>query len=163
MSQCLGGEVRNYKYGSKNARFVRIDNAELFFLFQSIRENHNLMREIVEEIDPVRGWMHFVEGIIDAEGCFKIIRGRERRTPKACLDTCNTDLSLLNLVREALKEHMGIDSGMSTQKEIPPRKTFYHLRIYSKEGVARFLSVTEATKLTNEKKPMVDAWLRKKR
>jgi intein-encoded DNA endonuclease-like protein len=163
LSQCIGRKVKNYRYGSKSAWFVRVENAELYFLFQSIRSDHSLVQRIIEETDPVAGWDQFIEGFFDAEGCVKIIRGRERKTPKACLDFCNTDYELLELVRRAMSEQFGIESGMSIQAAVPPRKTVYHLRIYSKEGIAKFLSVVHTTKLTADRKKVVDVWLSKRR
>lgn len=160
LSRCVGREVKNHKYGSKNAWFVRIDNAELFYLLQSVRRDHSLIQELVERVDPQRGWVRFVEGFFDAEGCVKIIGGRERRTPKACLDFCNTDLDLLCLVQGALRK-MGFKASITSQKADPPRRTSYHLRIYSKAGIAGFLTLIATTKLTEKKKPLVEAWLTK--
>ena len=148
-------------YGSKNAWFVRIDNAELFYLFQSVRKDHSCIRSLIKEIDSEHGWIRFIEGFFDAEGCVKIIGGKERRTPKACLDFCNTDFHLLELLRQAL-EGISIKSGMTAERTKPPRKTSYHLRVYSKAGIARFLSLMETTKLTERKRPLVEAWLARK-
>ncbi len=160
LSACLGREIKNYKYGSKNAWFVRVDNAELFYLLQSVRRDHSRIAETVEEIDMKQGWARFIEGFFDAEGCVKIIGGRERRTPKACLDFCNTDLRLLELVRLALAK-LGIKSAISEQKTDLPRRTSFHLRMYSKAGIADFLALIQTTKLTESKKPLVYAWLAK--
>jgi intein-encoded DNA endonuclease-like protein len=110
-----------------------------------------LIKSIVGEIDPGRGWISFVEGFFDAEGCVKIIGGKERRTPSACLDFCNTDFGLVAIIQDALRG-IGISSGVSTQQAKPPRKTCYHLRIYSKAGIARFLELIPTTKLTEAKK-----------
>lgn len=163
LSKCLGREVRHYKYGSKNAWFVRVDNAELYFLFQSVRSDRALIRKLVYDVDPANGWLHFIEGFFDAEGCVKIIRGEERKTPKVCLDFCNTDYELLSLAKQALEEDLGIKAGMSIQRASPPRKTAWHLRIYSKAGVTKFFEVIHTTKLTEEKRPLVISWLTKSR
>jgi len=162
LSVCLGRKVGHYKYGGKNAWFVKVENAELFLLFGAARKNHYLVRRLIADVAPLRGWIEFVEGFFDAEGCVKVIRGKERRIPKICLDFCNTDSDLLEIAREGLGK-FGIESNMSAQHCMPPRKTSYHLRIYSKSGVAKFLATFHTTKLTGPKKPFVDIWLTKKR
>ncbi len=161
LSACLGRQVRHYKYGSKQPWFVRIDNAELFFLFLSVRRDHSLMRTLVQEVDPEGGWTHFIEGFFDAEGCVKVIKGRERKTPKVCLDFCNTDLDLLRMVRCAMARSLGVKSRMSTQRESPPRKKSYHLRVYAKADVVRFIMAIATTKLTREKRQFFDNWIKK--
>ncbi|MDG7007998.1 MAG: LAGLIDADG family homing endonuclease [Nitrososphaerota archaeon] len=129
LSVCLGREVKRYKYASKNAWFVRVDNAELFFLFQSVRTDNSKIKSLVDEINPAGGWLQFVEGFFDAEGCVKIIGGKERKTPKVCLDLCNTNYELLDMVRTVVKQQLGTGAGISAQKTAPPGKTAYHLRI----------------------------------
>ncbi len=162
LSSCLQRKVKHYRYGSKNAWFVRVDNAELFFLFRSVRKDHSLIGMLVEEIGPLNGWREFVEGFFDAEGCIKFIRGAERRTPKPCLDFCNTDLGLLHIIQTAMRETLGMESGISTQQTEPSRRTTYHLRIYSRAGIARFFDIMSTTKLSEEKKLLLDAWITKR-
>ena len=162
LSVCLGRNVKHYKYGSKNAWFVRIDNSELFFLFRSVRNDHASIGKLADEIDSRRGRMEFIEGVFDAEGCVKIIRGKGRKTPKTCLDICNTDLDLLLIVMEAMRTSLGIESRISTQSATPGRKRCYHLRVYSKAGVQRFLGTLHTTKLTKQKQAIVEMWLAKK-
>ena len=92
----------------------------------------------------------------------KVIREKARRTPKICLDFCNTDLGLLNQVKEAILSELGIESSVTSQDGKPPRKTAYHLRIYRKDDIAKFLVAIPTTKLTEEKRPLVEAWLAKR-
>jgi intein-encoded DNA endonuclease-like protein len=162
LSACLRRRVGNYKYGSKNAWFVRVDNAELFFLVKAARRNKKRIQELVEEIAPDRGWVEFIEGFFDAEGCVKIIKGKERITPKVCLDICNIDFALLDIVRHGLGMQ-GIEARISAQYSKPPRKIAYHLRVYSKDAIAGFLAVFQTTKLIEAKKPIVENWLTKRR
>lgn len=162
ISVCLGRQVKYYKYGRKNAWFVRVGNAELFFLLESVRKDYSLIPKLIREIDPSRGWIEFIEGLFDAEGCVKIIRGKERRTPKICLDFCNTDLALLGVAREGLF-NLGIDARISSQAANPPRRASHHLRIYSKAGINRFLAMMKTTKLTQPKQLLFENWLAKSR
>lgn len=161
-SACVARRVSYYKYGSKNAWFVRLNNAELYFLFRSVRNDHSLIENIIDDVGRDRGWVEFIEGFFDAEGCVKIIRGKERKTPKVCLDFCNTDFGLLRIVRWGLRSTMGIEAGVSTQRVVQPRKRCYHLRVYSKLGVEKFLSAIRTTKMTGEKRAILQAWLAKR-
>lgn len=161
LSLCLGRQVRYYKPSSKNVWIARVGNAELFFLFQRVRDDLSALYGLVEETGTQGGWLQFIEGIFDAEGCVKIVAGRERRTPKACLDLCNTDIRLVRAAQGAIRNELGIESRLSIQPGKPPRRTSYHLRIYSKAGVEAFLGAIPTTKLTAEKKPLVELWLTK--
>ena len=105
--------------------------------------------------------MQWIEGLFDAEGCVKIISGKERLTAKVCLDLTNTDLDLVLMAQRAMKLAMGIETGISAQGPTPNRKSAYHLRIYSKAGVARFFSRVQTPKLTERKRPLLEAWLSK--
>jgi hypothetical protein len=101
---CIGKHVGHYEYGKKNAWFVRIGNAELFFLVERARNDPSTVAKLVAEVGWPRGRLEFVEGVFDAEGCVKIIREPVRRTPKICIDICNTDIDSSTLfVRRCTK------------------------------------------------------------
>lgn len=163
LTRCLGRQVRYYKYGKKNAWFVRIGNAELFFLVEGARRDTATVERLVRESGSAHGWVEFIEGFFDAEGCVKVIRERIRQTPKICLDICNTNLGLLAVVQGAARKVLGIELRLSKQTASPPHRTSYHLRIYKKDDVRRFLEAVPTTKLTDGKKPLVEAWLTKNR
>ncbi len=161
LSNSLERQVRHYKYGSKNAWLVHVDNAELFLLFLSVRTDHALIGRLVGEIDIESGWREFIEGFFDAEGCVKVVRGAERKTPKICLDFCNTNLDSLLVVQYAMKRAFGIESRISTQREKPARKHSHHLRIYTKSDVVKFFALMRSVKLTERKRPFLEAWVKK--
>ncbi len=106
-----------------------------------------------------------IEGFFDAKGCIKIIKEKIRRkTPKICLDITNTNFKILELVRQLLKEHLNIEARYSSQaehmgKDGYMRKRVYHLRIYKKEFVRKFLENIDTTKLKEEKIIYVKNWL----
>lgn len=156
LSACLGREVHYYRFGPKNAWFVRVGNAELYFLIQDIRRNPAIIRKLVHEVGSTRGWVELIEGRV------KIIREKVRRTPKVCIDFCNTDPRLLEIISEASLAGLGIRLRSSVQQVAPPRKTAYHLRIYRKDGVRKFLNMVPTTKLTNQKKPIAERWVTKR-
>lgn len=162
LSVCLGRDVKHYKYGTKNAWFVSVGNAELFFLFKAVRRDYSLVQKLVDEIGTGSEWLLFIEGLFDAEGCVKIIRGEGRPTPKVCLDFCNTNKRLIDLLHRVIRKELGIFTGISKQVAEPPRRTSYHLRIYQKESIATFLQAVSTTKLTPEKRPVVEHWLAKR-
>lgn len=161
LSVCIGRKVKFYKPSSKNVWIVNVGNAELFFLLKACRKDLTVSERLAAAVGEERGWKEFIEGFFDAEGCVKIIKEKVRTTPKICLDFCNTDLELILLVKTKLKDILGIDSGISKQLSVPPRKTAYHLRIYSKSGIENYLSSLHTTKLTQSKRPLVINWLAK--
>jgi hypothetical protein len=90
--------------------------------------------------------------------------GVVRRIPKICLDYCNTNLSLLELIRTALKDALGIEGRFSSQKDTRSnRKVIYQLRIYRKDVVRKFLLNVETPKLKREKMKYVENWLQEKK
>lgn len=161
LSICIGRHVGYYKPSSKNAWIARVGNAELYFLFEKVRHDLSTIVILANECRTSRGWLEFIEGFFDAEGCVKIIREEVRRTPKACLDICNTDLRIIRLMQSAIRNRLGIETRISSQAPAPPRRESYHLRIYRKESIRRFLGSVQTTKLTESKKPTVQAWLTK--
>ena len=162
LSKCLGREVRYYKYGGKNAWFVSVKNADLFLLFKGIRKDPASIRFLVDEIGSQSSWLQFVEGLLDAEGCVKIIKEANRRTAKVCLDVCNTDLGILGIMWRATYHSLGIRFRISRDPLFEGRKPAFHLRIYRKDEVERFLSAIPTTKLTSGKKELVEKWMDKK-
>lgn len=162
-TRCLGRRVKAYPERAHNVRVVRANNFELYSLFKKIREQPAYMRGLLKQCD-MRSALLFVEGFFDAEGCVKIIKEPVRITPKICLDITNTNFELLEFVRIALKERLGIEARYSSQeayiaKDGHPRKKSYHLRIYRKEFVKKFLETITTTKLKEEKTAYVNNWL----
>jgi intein-encoded DNA endonuclease-like protein len=86
---CTNKKVKAYIDRSKNVFFVRINNYELYLLFQRSRKDLGVLRDLIHEFGEGAA-IHFVEGFFDAEGCVKIIREPQRKTPKICLDCTNT-------------------------------------------------------------------------
>lgn len=158
LTMCINKRVRNYIIRSKNIWFVRTNNYELYELFKKSRQDLKYLKQLIQK-NGKQAALFFVEGFFDAEGCVKIIKESSRKTPKICLDITNTNLELLTLVRELLLENTGIEPKFSLQKPYGNRKTAYHLRIYRKEDVKRFLKLISTTKLKTEKIAMLDSWL----
>ena len=71
---------------------------------------------------------------------------------------------VLELIRQLLREHLNIEARYSIQKAYitkdgRERKTQYHLRIYKKEYIRKFLEKINTTKLKSEKVNYVENWL----
>lgn len=105
----------------------------------------------------------FIEGFFDAEGCVKVIERTTRITPKICLDFTNTRRDLLDLVKDILWKIFRIEARYSVQayEAASGMKIAYHLRIYRKEFVSKFLDEIHTTKLTPEKSVYVKKWLKR--
>jgi hypothetical protein len=70
----------------------------------------------------------------------KVVNEEVRRTPKISLDFCNTNLNLLDLIRRELKYTLGIDGRLTSQKDKRPnRHIIYHLPIYRKNAIRKFM------------------------
>jgi len=151
-----------YPNRGKNVWFVKFDNAELFLLIRQIRENLNALSNLLTQGDRFANALQLIEGFFDAEGCVKVIKEPIRKTPKINLDLCNTNLALLQLIGRALKATLGIDPHFTSQSGGPNRKVSYHLRIYKKEAIRKFLSRVPTIKLKTEKVQYVENWLRKR-
>ncbi|QQG49251.1 MAG: hypothetical protein HY247_02775 [archaeon] len=162
LGRCLDRNVPYYKYGSKNAWFVRVNNSERYFLLRDIRKNHGLLQDLVNRVGRNRGLLELVEGFFDAEGCVKAIKERQRKTAKICLDVCNTNLGLIKVMQLSIAESLHIPSKISIQRPKPPRVTAYHLRIYKKTDVKRFLSIVPTTKLRESRRRLAEVWFAKK-
>ena len=163
LANCSDKKAKAYIDRSKNIWFVRINNFELYALFKKIRNDINYLQQLIEQ-NGKNAALLFIEGFFDAEGCVKIIKEKVRKTPKICPDITNTNFEFLEIVRKLLKQHLDIDAKYSSQeafigKDGSPRQKIYHLRIYKKEYVKRFLENINTTKLKAEKISFVEKWL----
>ena len=106
--------------------------------------------------------LQLIEGFFDAEGCVKVIKEKVRKTPKINLDFCNTNLALLEIIRRELNYALNIEGRFTSQKDKRPnRQVVYHLRIYPKDAIRKFLEHVSTIKLKPEKVQYVENWLRK--
>jgi intein-encoded DNA endonuclease-like protein len=141
-----------------------VGNYELFCLLQDIRVDYKIMQKLIRNSAYSRNALEFLAGLSDAEGCVKIIREEVRKTPKVCLDFTNTNKKLLDFAKGMLEETLRIKASFSLQHdESRGRKDCYHLRIYRKEWIKRFLKRVGTTKLTESKIPFVERWLARRR
>jgi len=164
LSKCTRNKVKNYPNRNRNVWFVNIGNIQLYFLFKQIKENLQTLPNLLKQGDYRKNSLEFIEGFFDAEGCIKIIKEAVRKTPKICLDICCTNYELLELTRKLLQERLDIEARYSTQKAFigrdgSKRRKVYHLRIYKKEYIRRFLEKIKTTKLKEEKISYVKNWL----
>lgn len=159
---CIGKRIKPYIDRSKNIWFSRINNYELYELFKKSRADLNHLKNLILK-NGNRSALLFIEGFFDAEGCVKIIKESSRITPKICLDMTNTNLEILDLVRALLLKTLDMETRYSVQKAHGNRKTCYHLRIYRKEDIRKFLKSISTTKLKDEKIILVKNWLNKTR
>lgn len=162
LSKCIGKKNNPYIDRNKNVWIVRANNHKLFRLFRNLREDIESLSSMLKN-STTSSSMLFLEGFFDAEGCVKIIKDRYRKTPKICLDITNTNYQLLELLRNIMKEKMGIAARYSIQnaytgKDGHCRKKTYHLRVYKKAFVKIFLDNISTTKLKREKIPYVNNW-----
>lgn len=159
LSACTGKSTKPYIDRSKNIWFVRTNNFALYELFKKSRENPDYLRTLLNKAER-RESLLFIEGFFDAEGCVKIIKEEVRKTPKICLDITNTNFAFLELIRELLHEQLNISARYSIQRPdgTNTRRTAWHLRIYKKEFVKRFLENIRTTKLRREKTAYVRNW-----
>jgi len=170
---CLNKKVKGCFYKSKYLKigckvwFVNIVHKELFILFKDIKNDLNNLIILIEKENYKENSLQFIEGFFDAEGCIKIIREPVRKIPKICLDICNTDQRPLELIRRLLKEILNIEARYSIQNSYigingHKRKAQYHLRIYRKEYIKKFLDNISTIKLKAEKVHYVENWLKNK-
>lgn len=164
VSKCLPlhRQVPSYKRRNVNVSFVKIDNAELYFWVRKIRADLREIQSLLNIGNRNVNALQFMEGFFDAEGCVKIINDKARTIPKICLDFTNTNLALQQIVRLLLLEELGIESGISIQNPGGNRKkTAYHLRIYRKNGVRKFVENIPTIKMKGDKLDLVKKWLEK--
>lgn len=156
---CLGRQqVKPYIDRSKNIWFVRTNNFALYELFKKVRVDLVYLEDLIAKYGKQAG-IFFIEGFFDAEGCIKIIKEPSRITPKVCLDMTNTNYELLCLVHQLLLKNLNVESHFSTQKPYGNRKECYHLRIYKKDDIRKFLKLLPTTKLKANKAILVNNWL----
>lgn len=161
LNQCSNIQVKAYPNRTRNHWFVQVNNFELFEMFVKSRENLLSFQYLVSE---PKGAIAFIEGFFDAEGCVKIIGKKRRKTPKICLDICNTEKRYLDLIQELFQKHLQITTHYSNQDAYistdgHPRKKSYHLRIYKKSAVRDFFKNIHTTKLKDGKEKYLEAWL----
>jgi len=163
LSLCVGRLVKPYIIRSKNVWSVTTNNFKLYSLFKKIREDLSYLEEIMQQTEK-HSLLLFIEGFFDAEGCVKIIKEEVRITPKICLDMTNTNKEILDLIQKLLKDTLSIDAKYSIQKAdgIKNKQVAYHLRVYKKEYVKKFLENISTTKLKPEKINYVEKWLKRK-
>lgn len=162
LAVCTHKKKKAYINRSNGCWFVNISNIELFLLFTKYRCDMKSIHELLKKGEYKEKSLAFIEGFFDAEGCVKIVKGKERKTPKVCLDFCNTNFEYLELIRELLKLHLGIEAKYSVQKQDLKlrKKTCYHLRIYKKEWVKLYLDNIHAIKFTEEKIKYAENWFK---
>ena len=170
LSICLKKKINGYYYKSYYKRFggdlwfINISHKKLFILFKNIRNNLNSIFDLIAKGNYKENCLFFIEGFFDAEGCVKIIKEKVRKTPKICLDITNTNFRLLELIRRSLEDKLKIEARYSNQKAFLGkdgswRQKIYHLRIYKKEYIRRFLNNISTIKLKPEKVAYVENWL----
>ncbi|MDO8625653.1 MAG: LAGLIDADG family homing endonuclease, partial [Candidatus Diapherotrites archaeon] len=163
VEKCIQTKTKAYPNRRQNVWFVRNNSYKLFSLFKKVREDVGFLEELLKKAG-IDSCLFFVEGFFDAEGCVKIIKEPVRKTPKICLDITNTNFGFLEVVRNLLKENLGIAANYSSReghlgKDGFLRKKVYHLRIYKKDFVRTFLEKIHTTKLKEEKIKYVENWL----
>lgn len=154
--------AKPYPYRGRNVWFVKFQNAELYFLMKEIREQLSVLTELLSRGGRSRNALQLIEGFFDAEGCVKVIKEEIRRTPKINLDFCNTNLALLELIRRELNYTLSIEGRFTSQEDKRRnRQVVYHLRVYRKDAIRKFLGHVSTIKLKPEKVQYVEKWLRK--
>ncbi len=149
-----------HKHPFRNFWWVKISHHDLFVLFEKVRGDLAYLHNFMNESDYHSNSLAFIEGFFDAEGCIKIIKEQVRKTPKICLDITNTNFKFLEVVRLLLLEQLQIESRYSFQMPHNKSKQIaYHLRIYRKAYIRKFLDNIQTIKLKEEKKIYVKNWL----
>ena len=151
LSKCTGKVVKPHIDRSKNIWFVKANSFQLFTLFKKVRVDTEYLELLLHQSGRQSSLL-FIEGFFDAEGCVKIIKEPVRITPKICLDLTNTNKVYLEIIRSLLQEILGIEARYSIQKAFMgkdgfPRQQVYHLRIYKRASIRKFLENIETTKV----------------
>lgn len=158
---CTGRKTKAYIIRSKNIWFVKSNNFELYSIFRKSREDLQYIKKLLEQSN-IESSLLFIEGFFDAEGCVKIVKEPTRKIPKICLDITNTNFDILEIVKSLMKKYLDIEASYSVQEphwKGKNKKTAYHLRIYKKAYVKKFLENISTTKLREEKISYVNNWL----
>ncbi|MEK6968670.1 MAG: LAGLIDADG family homing endonuclease [Nanoarchaeota archaeon] len=163
VTKCTGIKTRAYIDRSKNIWFVKSNNYELFSLFKKVKGDLNYLKQLLNQINKSSA-LFFLEGFFDAEGCVKVITGKERKTPKICLDLTNINFELLEITRSLFMQYLRIEAKYSSQKSHTGkdgywRQAVFHLRIYKKDFIRRFFENINTTKLKENKIPYLEKWL----
>jgi len=154
--------AKAYPYRGRNVWLVSFQNAELYFLIREIREHLGVLTDLLSLGNRSVNALQLIEGFFDAEGCVKVIKEKVRKTPKINLDFCNTNLALLEIIRRELNYALKIEGRFTSQKDKRRnRQVVYHLRIYPKDAIRKFLEHVSTIKLKPEKVQYVENWLRK--
>lgn len=160
MSKCIKRKVNAYCYAKRDLWFVKIGNFELFSFFKNMRNDPSQIFRVLEDNNHKETILELIEGFFDAEGCIKIIKEKARKTPKICLDITNTNYHILKVIRNLLEKTLNVEMRFSFQN---PKKSWnrkvYHLRIYKKEFIQKFLESIDTIKVKPEKMPFVKKWL----
>jgi intein-encoded DNA endonuclease-like protein len=153
--------AKAYPYRGRNVWLVSFQNAELYFLIREIREHLSVLTDLLGLGNRSVNALQLIEGFFDAEGCVKVIKEKVRKTPKINLDFCNTNLALLDIIRRELNYALNIEARFTSQKDTRGnRQVIYHLRIYRKDAIRKFLEHVSTIKLKPEKVHYVEDWLR---
>ena len=146
---------------NKNVWKLQTSNLELYNLFKEIREDYIKLISLINKGDAKSNSIQFIEGFFDAEGCVKIIKEPNRKTPKICLDICNVDYEILEIIKQLLYNYLSIEANFSIQKadNKKNKQAAFHLRIYKKEFIRIFFNNINTIKLKKEKIDHVYKWL----
>ena len=161
LNKCNDVRAKAYPNRRQNIWFVKVNNYQLFTFFEHARKD---VSNLLKLLETKNNGISFIEGFFDAEGCVKIVGKKRRKTPKICLDICNTDKRYLDLTKKLFEEHLKITTHYSNQDAYKtangyPRKKAYHLRIYKKSAVRDFFKNIHTTKLKDGKEKYLEAWL----
>jgi|SRR3989344_1855861 len=159
INKCTDKIAKAYISRTNNIWFVKVNNYELYTLFEKIRSDVAYLEQLIKANNV--GYLYMVEGFFDAEGCVKVIKEECRKTPKICLDITNTNFDFLEVIRKILDEKLNIISRYSIQKENKEKNTkkAYHLRIYKKSYIKTFFEQMSTIKLYPEKAIYLQNWL----
>jgi intein-encoded DNA endonuclease-like protein len=160
--KCSNSKINIFYRKDQNVWWARTNNENLLNFLLKLKNNPWSLFKYICGFEYASKL--FIEGFFDAEGCVKIIKESCRKTPKICLDVCNTNFEYLEVNNCLWSCYLRITGRYSSQdaylsKDGYPRKKSYHLRIYKKDDVRNFLSIINTTKLKEEKKIYVSNWL----
>ncbi|MGA3020548.1 MAG: LAGLIDADG family homing endonuclease [Candidatus Micrarchaeales archaeon] len=151
LSKVVKREVRFYHYSKKDLWFVNINNAELFFLFNKLRNDLSYLRQLLKVGNFSTNSLEFLQGFIDAEGCVKLVKEETRKTPKVVMDITNKNLDYLMLMAFLLEKTLRIKPHFYSQFDKRRNSTYHHLRFYKKADVKEILTEIKTIKNRNPK------------
>jgi intein-encoded DNA endonuclease-like protein len=161
-SVVLGRKVKAHFYSGNRIWFVRVRSKTLFDIIERVRISPASLTSWLHEGEFRQNFAEFLSGFFDAEGCIKVVKEKERKTAKICLDITNTSKPLLDIVNSLVAESLGFAGRLSVQDDTRgSRKPAYHLRFYQKSHVEAVLSTINSPKLTAEKRELLRAWVSK--